>query len=112
MEKEKFKTTRTDTIAIQKTNLQRNFDELVKPLEPELQKLRPGKPWLFNINGLNAFQKSYKPEFTKYNKSFITEIAFQFISDRWWELTKGNTNHSGSLKDYPEFEVNAPYYKR
>ena len=85
---------------------------MVKPLEPELKKLRPGDSWLFDICGLSAFQKSYKLEFSKFNKSFITEIALDFVSERWWELTKGNTNYSRGLKDYPSFEVIAPYYRR
>ena len=92
-------------------NIEKALEVMLQERKQEVISLRPGKSWTFNIAGLYAFREDCKAEFLRFNKTFVTRVAYNFVRERWWEMTKGNDNHSSDPLDYPYFEIQAPYHK-
>ena len=110
-EQQKISETSYNNLSIHINDIENALEAMLHERKQEVISLRPGKSWAFNIAGLYAFKEDCKAEFLRFNKTFVTRVAYQFVRERWWELTRGNDNHSSDPLDYPYFEIQAPYHE-
>ena len=75
-EQQKINETSADLLQIHEINVEKALETLLQKRKQEVISLRPGKLWVFNINDLYAFNEDCKAEFLRFNKTFVTKVAY------------------------------------